>query len=64
MGTGKKVRCKSCGTEWLLLDGVGFVTGNNPDPELSNKSNKDDLLVCPQCGSTEIEDTDIDILWD
>ena len=55
MGTGKVVRCKDCGCELSVLEGVGF--DNEPIQAEEN-------LKCPQCGSVEFEDTNTKILWD
>ena len=54
MGTGKKVTCKSWGAEWFLLQGVGF---DNQAPAENQEQD-------PECGSRDITDTDIQILWD
>lgn len=55
MGTAKVVKCKECGYELSILEGVGF----------ENKSAQDlENIKCPQCGSEEFEDTDVVILWD
>lgn len=59
MGTGKKVRCKHCGAEWMMLQGAGF---NNPE---ENREAIDEVMKCPECGSEEIEiDNNISMLWD
>lgn len=55
MGTGKVVRCKECGCELSVLEGVGF----DNEPIQAEES-----LKCPQCGSVEFEDTNTQILWD
>lgn len=58
MGTGKKMKCKSCGAEWFLLQGVGF------DNQAPAENQEQDPEICPECGSRDITDTDIQILWD
>ena len=55
MGTGKVIKCKECGYELNILEGVGLE--NNPVQPQGN-------IKCPQCGSEEFEDTDVVILWD
>ena len=55
MGTGKVIKCKECGYELSILEGVGLE--NKPAQEQEN-------IKCPQCGSEEFEDTETVILWD
>ena len=60
MGTGKVVRCKACGHEWILLKGKGMLGQSAPKPLWD----KDGKIICPNCKSTNIEDVDTHILWD
>ena len=55
MGTGKVIKCKNCGYELNLLEGIGF----DNTPKETEKKQK-----CPQCGSEDFEDTEVKILWD
>lgn len=60
MGTGKKLKCKLCGAEWMVLQGSGFN-----DHTENREANPEDLTRCPECGSSEVEiDTNTEILWD
>jgi len=56
MGTGKIMKCKSCGHSWHVLKGVGF--NGKPQQQQSTKE-------CPKCHSKDIEEAKgISILWD
>lgn len=60
MGKGKEYRCKDCGHEWMQLRGIGFMGVKAEKP----KRNKNGRMICPACSSTNIEPTDVNILWD
>ena len=55
MGSGKVIKCKKCGCEIGIFEGVGFE--NKP-------FQANDDPICPECGSKEFEDTSITFLWD
>lgn len=58
MGTGKKLKCKCCGAEWLVLQGVGLDSQDHTD------SQEQDPEICPECGSKDFTDTGTEINWD
>ena len=60
MGTGKVVRCKDCGHEWSIYRGKGCCGQAAPKP----MKNKEGKIVCPKCQSSNIEKTEVTILWD
>ena len=55
MGTGKIIKCKNCGYELNLWEGIGF----DNIPKTTEEKQK-----CPQCGLEDFEDTEVKILWD
>lgn len=60
MGTGTKLKCKHCGTEWYALQGTGL----QHTVEIQ-KSVQSDPRCCPKCGSTDAEiDENTQIQWD
>lgn len=60
MGTGKVIRCKACGQEWILLKGKGMMGQSAPKP----LRDKDGKIICPKCKSTNVEEVNEQILWD
>ena len=59
MGTGKVIRCKDCGHEWSIFKGVGML-----GKKATKSKDKTNQKVCPNCKSTNIEETGVTFLWD
>ena len=57
MGTGKRLKCNSCGYEWQLFEGTGCM---NQEPG-GNKVQ--DPTICTNCGSKDVDQAGL-LLWD
>lgn len=66
MGKVTELRCKKCGCVWQHFSGVGMM--DSPE-EIQQEIDfpgtvNNEGPVCPDCGSTEYEETGLMGLWD